>query len=161
MITLGSSFKRGGKWRLFSKRLAIFIFVSFFTLTVHSKEEDLKDVNKIILGGSYSCALFESGRVKCWGSGIFGQLGQGNKEDLGDDPGEMENLSFYWENQKAHEFHLPIYKISLGGFHSCAIFVNGLSKCWGSGRYGQLGQGNSENLGDDPAEIESLEFIRI
>ena len=111
-------------------------------------------VIEISSGDSHNCALFESGQVKCWGWGYSGQLGQGNGKDIGDDPGEMEALSFiqFGTNEK-------VIEISSGGSHNCALFESGRVKCWGWGDLGQLGQGNSKSIGDDPGEMESLSFI--
>ncbi len=35
------------------------------------------------------------------------------------------------------------------GDHNCALFTNNAVKCWGFNNYGQLGRGNTKNLGDD------------
>ena len=44
-------------------------------------------------GRGHTCVVFDDGELKCWGSGAFGQLGHGNTEHLGDEPGEMgDNL---------------------------------------------------------------------
>ena len=36
----------------------------------------------ISLGASHSCAILESGDVKCWGKNVDGQLGTENNTDL-------------------------------------------------------------------------------
>ena len=52
----------------------LYILGSFFllNLSVNLGLADRKDkVIEISSGGSHNCALFESGRVKCWGNGIL------------------------------------------------------------------------------------------
>ena len=39
--------------------------------------------------------------------------------------------------------------ISAYGQHSCAVLNNRTVRCWGTGRYGQLGYGNTRNVGDN------------
>ena len=41
-------------------------------------------VVQIAAGGFHTCALLQTGRVRCWGAGDFGQLGYGNTESIGD-----------------------------------------------------------------------------
>ena len=43
----------------------------------------------IAAGGNHTCAILDTGAVKCWGENGSGQLGQGNTADRGDGPGEM------------------------------------------------------------------------
>ena len=55
-----------------------------------------------------------------------------------------------------------VTQLALGGQHTCALVSNGLVKCWGSASYGQLGSGNSDNLGDEPDEMgNNLPFIDL
>lgn len=99
-------------------------------------------------GESHSCAV-KNGNVKCWGLGTYGELGQGNTNDIGDGPNEMgDNL-------------LPIAlgasrtakQIVANTFHTCALLDNNSIKCWGFGGNGRLGQGNTNYLGDGPNEM--------
>ena len=43
------------------------------------------EVSSIAAGGFHTCALLKDGCVRCWGLGEHGQLGYGNKNNIGDD----------------------------------------------------------------------------
>lgn len=101
-------------------------------------------------GRLQTCALMETGRVRCWGLAgeawdpengeLVGRsygLGYGDRfpydEALGDDetPASVGDLP------------LPgrAVKISVGGYHTCAIMAAGTVRCWGSAWWGVLGDG--------------------
>ena len=40
---------------------------------------------QIDAGDGFTCALLQSGAVRCWGLGLGGRLGNGSEEDIGDD----------------------------------------------------------------------------
>ena len=39
--------------------------------------------------------------------------------------------------------------LAAGDFHTCALLDTGTVRCWGKGVNGQLGYGNTDNIGDD------------
>jgi alpha-tubulin suppressor-like RCC1 family protein len=50
-------------------------------------------VSGIAADQSFTCALLEESRIKCWGGNQYGELGLGDTDHRGDEPGEMgDNL---------------------------------------------------------------------
>lgn len=104
----------------------------------------------IAVGSGHTCALLQSGQVKCWGLNLSGQLGVPSLQtNLGDTPGEMGDA-------------LPTVDlgtgktaaaISAGHEHMCALLTDGSAKCWGQNWYGQLGLGNTDGHGDKPGTM--------
>ena len=50
--------------------------------------------------------------------------------------------------------------ISAGGAHTCAVLDNGKLRCWGNGGSGQLGRGNTEDVGDNetPGSVPAVDL---
>jgi alpha-tubulin suppressor-like RCC1 family protein len=46
-------------------------------------------VASVACGTYHTCAILESGALRCWGGNQGGQLGYGHTSNLGDEPGEM------------------------------------------------------------------------
>ena len=115
-------------------------------------EGDVAVVRGGLAVGAYrSCVLLSDGQIKCWGFGLYGTLGQGNRNHVGDSTDEMgTNLMSVdlGANLKA-KF---MAAVKTGG-HSCAILDDNQVKCWGANSNGQLGQGHTDNIGDDPQEM--------
>ena len=100
-------------------------------------------------GYRHTCALLDNGHIKCWGSGTSGQLGNGRKDGVGSRKNEMgDNLP-----EVDLGANLTVVQLAVGTLHTCALLSNQQVKCFGSGNAGQLGKGNSENLGDDAYEM--------
>ncbi len=103
----------------------------------------------ISAGSGSTCALFNAGKVKCWGSNTNGALGLGDSLHRGDAPGEMgDNLPFVDLGT-----NVTATAISVGTTHACAILSGGAVKCWGFNIVGQLGLGDTNNRGDQPGEM--------
>ncbi len=103
----------------------------------------------ISAGGEHTCALLESGKVRCWGRGQLGQLGYGNLNSIGDNelPSSVGAVALGTGRRAV--------AISGGNDHTCAILDNGKVRCWGSGTFGRLGYGNTATIGDNetPASV--------
>jgi alpha-tubulin suppressor-like RCC1 family protein len=80
--------------------------------------------------------------VFCWGSGGYGQLGNGR---LGHIPG-----SYYGSDVPVTVVGLNnAVALSAGERHTCALTRSGTAVCWGDGFYGQLGDGHKGNYNTD------------
>jgi alpha-tubulin suppressor-like RCC1 family protein len=96
-------------------------------------------VTQLVAGFEYTCALLSTGGVRCWGRGAEGQLGYGNQQNIGDDeiPAGDVNVGG------------TVVQLAAGTFHTCALLSMGTVRCWGRGDSGQLGYGNTNNIGDN------------
>ena len=128
-------------------------------------EVDVTVVRGGIAVGEYqSCALLSDGQVKCWGSNTTGSLGQGHRDNLGDDINEMgTHLMSVDLGTGLKAKYLAVIKgefYRLG--HSCAIVDDGRVKCWGSNHSGQLGQGHNRDIGDNSGEMgDNLAYTNL
>ncbi|HEC08529.1 MAG TPA: hypothetical protein ENI86_03050, partial [Acidimicrobiales bacterium] len=103
----------------------------------------------ITAGTNHTCALLDNDTVKCWGNNVLGQLGQGDANSRGGDPGEMgDNLPTINLSRGG-----TATAISTSGVHTCALLHNGTVKCWGYNLNGGLGQGHTDDIGDNPGEM--------
>jgi alpha-tubulin suppressor-like RCC1 family protein len=101
----------------------------------------------------HTCVLFNSGAVKCWGVNRRGGiLGYGHTQDHISDPRQVGFVSLN-PTPGAIVNHLFV-----GSGVTCVLFSNRSLKCWGEGQYGQLGYGNTQNIGDDelPSSVGSI-----
>ncbi len=97
--------------------------------------------------GVHTCALLDTGAIRCWGRNSVGQLGYGTTASVGDDEpaGALGDVSL---GSKA-------LQVSSGHRSTCAVLDGGSVRCWGSGSFGLLGAGNEDTIGDDelPASV--------
>jgi alpha-tubulin suppressor-like RCC1 family protein len=120
-------------------------------------DESPASVGNVDVGGSvidlaagyfHTCAVLEGGSVRCWGAGVYGALGYGNGNDVGDN----ETPAFSGDVDVGE----PVSSVTAGYSHTCALLESGAIRCWGSGA--QLGYGNSQVIGDNetPASAGSV-----
>jgi cysteine-rich repeat protein len=108
----------------------------------------------LALGRDHSCALLESGDVRCWGQSGWGQLGLGNGDVTigdGETPGSIDPIDLGGR----------AVKISSYALHTCALMSNNGVRCWGHNNEGQLGYGFTELVGDNevPASVGDVLFL--
>ncbi len=96
----------------------------------------------IAAGDRHSCAVTGIGSVECWGSNIFGQLGDGSTVD---------RLA-----PVAAAGLVGAVAVVAGSRHTCALTAEGGVDCWGQNAYGQLGSGGGSSL--TPVGVAGLAF---
>lgn len=83
------------------------------------------------LGNAHTCALLETGKVNCWGSNEYGQLGNGSNQ-ISLFPVAVQGLP------------ARIIEITSGGSFTCALAEEGQLFCWGNGANGLFGDGKND-----------------
>jgi alpha-tubulin suppressor-like RCC1 family protein len=82
---------------------------------------------------STTCALKSNGTVSCWGSNVYGAIGDGAVSlTVRTLPINVPNLS-------------EVISLAKGSIHTCALQNDGTMKCWGRNHAGQLGDGTTTN----------------
>ena len=101
-------------------------------------------VTKIVAGPSHTCAILESGNLRCWGNGADGRLGYASTDDVGNTMSPAQ----HGVNVAVGE---PVVDVGLGQQHTCALVASGNVVCWGANQRGQLGVGLAPDdiIGDD------------
>lgn len=100
-------------------------------------------------GGIHTCAVGSNGRLYCWGSNLFGQLGTGGKlgAPVPDSVKAPEDVTF------THVF------ASL--FHTCAEGTHATGAklyCWGQNQYKQLGYSGTSDV---PLEVVADDGVTL
>ena len=107
----------------------------------------LSGVVQLDMGERSICALMSTGGVKCWGSTLEGQLGNGNGG-----VGGIGNSSDYPEDVVEGDSPTSppllsgVIQLSSADQHTCALTSVGGVKCWGQGKHGRLGNGSTNQV---------------
>lgn len=106
----------------------------------------------IAAGQDHTCAILDTGVVRCWGSGFYGKLGYGNENHVGDNetPAAAGTVNLGPGRTAV--------AIDAGPDTTCVVLDNAAVKCWGFGGDGRLGYASSDTIGDDetPAAVGTV-----
>lgn len=117
-----------------------------------------QSLRQIVCGSTHTCAIRYDYSTVCWGWNLYGQLGLGHTDSIGDGENEMS------ENLVPIDFGQGrvATKLSAGYAHTCALFNTSEISCWGRNNHGQLGLNNTENIGDESGELgDHMEFVYL
>jgi alpha-tubulin suppressor-like RCC1 family protein len=95
----------------------------------------LTGVTQVDSGDRHTCARLATGRAVCWGANDDGMLGDGTTP-VRTRPVEVVNGGGIGPLT-------GVRRVTAGGRFSCAELVNGTARCWGDGRYGEIGDGQT------------------
>ena len=104
-----------------------------FVVDGDNSSTPLSGIVQVSAGGKHTCAVTKEGKVKCWGNGSDGRLGN-------DDTSEKDHPVDVVDGNGSSTPLANIAQISLGGSHTCALTSTGGVKCWGYGTVGSLGK---------------------
>lgn len=103
-------------------------------------------VTAVAVGEQNSCALLDSGAVKCWGKNDYGQLGDDSDVENSLEPVDVAGLT-------------DAAAISAGLAHVCVVTTGKTMKCWGSNLYAELGLGQSGNGAHAPGAVPNVSNV--
>ena len=115
---------------------------------VRASAEDadpLGNIAQVSAGFYQACAVTTSGRVKCWGEGANGRLGNGGTDDA---LAPMDVVGTGGSGTLS-----GIAQVFTAFEHTCAVTTSGGVKCWGEGDFGQLGNGAMPATQSTPVDV--------
>ena len=104
--------------------------------------EGIPPGKRMAAGRDFTCAITDLGSVRCWGSNLYGTLGDGTGIDR-----ELPTPVIGIDE--------PVVSIVAGDYYACALTISGGVKCWGWNIYGQLGNG-STGITNFPVDVVGL-----
>lgn len=99
-------------------------------------------------GGSTTCAVTTAGAARCWGEGNDGRLGNGASADAST-PVPVSGLGS------------GVRSIDHSGEHGCVVRLDQQVRCWGRGRFGQLGGGSGPVSSATPVTVPALQAADV
>jgi alpha-tubulin suppressor-like RCC1 family protein len=98
-------------------------------------------------GARHSCALLDTGEVRCWGQDFNGELGNNEASEASSTPVKVKGLDNVVDLASHPE-----------GNHTCAAHTDGTVHCWGKARSGQLGNdGDASTYIPTPVQVQQID----
>jgi alpha-tubulin suppressor-like RCC1 family protein len=103
-----------------------------------------------LTGGDGFCALLDSSKIDCWGYGDNGQLGNGRFYTTGN---EGSAVPVAVKGLDGTGTLGNVVSLSGNDVARCALLKSEKIDCWGSGYYGELGNGKFYTTGNDGSAV--------
>jgi alpha-tubulin suppressor-like RCC1 family protein len=110
----------------------------------------LMNVLQVSAGGSHSCARLRNREARCWGDGSRGAIGRGSTMSA--------HRAFIVSNGNGTGRLGGVIRIDAGTAHSCALLQSRQVRCWGSRRYGEIGDGQGDG---SPGPDDALRPVTV
>lgn len=108
--------------------------------------------DELAVGFELSCVKWSNGRVSCWGSNCWGELGDGTGGGCTD--GSLYSVRPRLVRASADGPPFGDVKALAAGFrHVCAMRGDGTVWCWGDNASGKLGDGSSAGSRSTPVQV--------
>jgi alpha-tubulin suppressor-like RCC1 family protein len=108
-------------------------------------------VRGVAAGSNHSCGITSSGKAYCWGSNLFGEIGDGTA-------GITEFRSGPTEVRGTQQFD----QIVAGEYTTCGLSTSGEAFCWGNNTWGAVGDGGPAGEATTPRRVAGdLRFRRL
>ncbi|MEV5573152.1 hypothetical protein AB0L06_24175 [Spirillospora sp. NPDC052269] len=91
----------------------------------------------------HNCSLLDNATVQCWGMNKYGQLGDGTLTNS-KNPITVKAL------------RQSVRLLAVGGDHTCVVYQDDSTWCWGQNKYGELGDGQLTPGSEKPVEVKGL-----
>lgn len=98
----------------------------------------------VAVGRSHVCAVTEQGKLRCWGKGGAGQLGNEAPTSVGGQAGDQPVTV---------DVGGTATRVRAGRSHTCVLLADKRIACFGDNSVGQLGIGSNVNVGDKPGSM--------
>ena len=98
----------------------------------------------------------ETGEIVCWGEGSYGKTGLGATSTYA-----LTSTSSYMAPLDFNGVSMIDVEIGPAALHTCSISDDREVYCWGNNARGQLGQGNTDAIGDSAGEMSGLNPVDI
>jgi alpha-tubulin suppressor-like RCC1 family protein len=128
---------------------------SLTPVDVHTSATDSSPLSGIVAittgglryGEGHTCALLQTGLLKCWGANDIGQLGDGSTTD------RFTPVDVHTSATNSSPLS-GVVAVRGGGFYNCALLQTGTMKCWGNNNTGALGNG-TETPSTTPLDVHT------
>lgn len=112
--------------------------------------QNVTGAQQITVGAQHACAAIVDGTVSCWGSDGWGQLGDGTTNTPANPIAGVTVKGLSGAVQVAGYF-----------LSTCALTASGQIFCWGENSHGELGDGHTEEEGQEQQISPNLPTVGI